>query len=258
MFYISRYNVLIYTLCSFPGTTAYFIEEKEKPKESNDKQSNNKTFLKSISSDLSKVFADLANVNWAKYGDILAIKFLCESSFSLVFMNMGVVLMEKFSISRAYMGLAIAFISINMVISTFVATFITQKLYKSDKSGYSRTLQGSITLALSFSVMLFTNTAVTYLSVFIPLCAAKTLLDSTWMEILSSRTTESDKGVMMGAATSMIALSGLICPLVGGFVGDFIGVNALLILPLIPAFIGIVLIKKVKHRIVAVASEKND
>ncbi|KAF2882245.1 hypothetical protein ILUMI_23913 [Ignelater luminosus] len=242
------------------STTFYFIEEKEKvkAKESNDKQSNNKTFLQSISDDLSKVFSDLGNVNWSKYGDILAIRFFCECSFSSVIMNMGVILMQKFSMSRGYMGLAIAFFSVNLIISTFISSFLIQRFYKSDKSGYLRILQASIVLTLSFCVMIFTNTAIMYLSVFVPLCAAKALFDSTWMEVLSSRTTESDKGVMMGAATSMISLSGLICPLVGGFVGDFIGVNALLILPLIPAIIEIVLIKKVKHRIVAVAPEKND
>lgn len=197
----------------------------------------------------------MKNVDYSKYGDLLTVKFLLESSFSLLFMNFGLVLMKNFNFSRVQLGLSIAYLSVTMISCNFLAVLINKKFYSEDKSGLQRIFHGYLLLAISFCFVPFADTAVLYLASFIPLSVAKMLVDSTWMEILTSKTTEKDKGIMMGAAASMMSLSKLICPLIGGFVADLVSIHATTVLPILPSFVGVYVVYKIQKQSTSI---KND
>lgn len=231
-------------MCVLLGTLLIFInEDRSKEKESNE-SSENTTTWKTATQGITKVFSNIKNVDWNKYGDILLLKLFLEASFSTMFGNFSLILATKFLVTRKHMGVIVAFLSIINIVAGLAIPFVQKNLYGNDKSGLKQIFHGFIVLLACFCSLPFSNALWIYLSFYMPIWFAKGLLDTTCTDVITKRTSDKDKGVMMGVSSSVISLAGLVCPLVNGVLSDLLGLHVVSFLPVIPAFIGTYLARK--------------
>lgn len=214
----------------------YCIDDKEPQKKATDQQEEDTK----TSSDLKQVLMNLKAINWSVHGDILLYKFLIEAAFNMLFMNMAVILTTLYSFKQIHIGYTISLISVIMVVCSLLVNHVNNFFYKNDVTGYTRTIQGFSAMACLLTALCFVNTASSYITLIVFSLIAKVLLDAVIMEVLSSRTTDNDRGIIMGAFTSAMSLSGLVCPLISGVVGNFMGAGSLPVLPIFPTVMGLV------------------
>jgi len=109
---------------------------------------------------------------------------------------------------------------------------------------------GIVGLAIIFVAVYSIPTFYVYFGAMFGIVIFKTLLDATCMEMVVQMSNDDNKGTVMGGFESMPQLSGLISPLIGGYVSTNYGYTSTSITCLIPLIISTAVLITSKNKIV--------
>lgn len=135
-----------------------------------------------------------------------------------------------------------------MAICNVLMQKIKSRFYSDDKDGSKRVYHGLYVLAASCLLLSSAPTFQFYLLFLIPMSLVRPLMDTTWTELLISKTNENEKGVVMGTFESLMSLAGLIVPLLSGIITDVWGGNAPALVSAVPAIISIYFAKDISKK----------
>lgn len=201
----------------FPPGISFFLPDEKSNK--NEKKHKEKPLL----AELTQAFTNLSEVNWNIFWDLFLFRFLCESGFSAFFSTFGIVLMGHLGATQGEMAMVISLFSVIMIAMQLSMAKIKEKFYAEDGSGYQRNLHAFLGLCGAFSFLYLFSGYWSYIIVMAVMAVFKSILDTTWMEMLVDRTSESNKGTITGSFESMVQMASLVTPVLATYVGETYG-----------------------------------
>ncbi|KRT80588.1 membrane transporter [Oryctes borbonicus] len=189
-----------------------------------DVKDQNKTLKKKpIVMELTQAFVNLKQIDWNIFWDLFLFRFLCESGYSAFFTTFGIVLMGHFGASQKEMGVTISLFSVTMIVMNLAMGKINEKIYAEDPRGYQRNFHGFLGLFSTFCFLYAFPGFHSYIIVMIVMGIFRAILDSTWMEMLVSRTSETNKGTITGSFESIVQMANLVTPVLATYIGENYG-----------------------------------
>ncbi|XP_063218072.1 major facilitator superfamily domain-containing protein 9-like [Bacillus rossius redtenbacheri] len=172
--------------------------------------------------ELVRAATELASVDWTRYWDVFAHKFLSSVAMMSFFMHCGLILTERYGTSQSWVGYTISFQGSVSVAAGFLLAWL-DRFYARDERCNLRTLHGFAVLALSFALLGCAPNLGAFLAALVPLSAASSLLRLAGNEVVIRRTPPDKRGSLVGAGNSVASIARLISPLVAGVVYDTVG-----------------------------------
>lgn len=188
--------------------------------------------------ELTSAFDKLKEVQWSVFWDVFAFKFCMEASFAAFFSTLGITLMEVFGATQRQTAYVISFLSFTLIVVNLFISNVKNAFYNADVSGFKRNVHGFVALSATYAILYLMSSFWMYVAIMVPVAISRVILETSWMEILVSRTTERDKGTVMGSFESVIHMAGLVTPLATGIVTEKWGHSASIIMTLIPTVAG--------------------
>ncbi|XP_012254263.2 major facilitator superfamily domain-containing protein 9 [Athalia rosae] len=190
---------------------------------------------------------DLADIDWAMYWDIFALKFLMGISQAIFFSNYFLNVQETYNVSPKWTGYTISFQGIVGASAGLLAGWVDQKLYKNDLSFRQRNLHGFIIMAVAYTGLLFSPTLFLFMLWTIPLRASCAILRIVGTDMILKRGSATQRGSLVGTGNSISNIARLVAPLLAGFMGDLYGTNTSALLSTIISVLGIILLLTTKQ-----------
>ncbi|KAJ8929711.1 hypothetical protein NQ314_017572 [Rhamnusium bicolor] len=198
---------------------------------------NDSTVFQSIKKELEIAVSNLRHTNWHNYWDIFAIKGAIDLSYGIMQTNVGIIVLTIFNAEGRFMGYMISVIGIASILTNIIMLKLNQTVYINDK-GYTRILHGSSLLVLSYLGLGLSSLFSIFVFFMATMSISRALLDSTLNEILNSKINNNDKGKMISIFDSILSLTELIAPILSSLIANIYGVQFVILLCSVPAFIG--------------------
>lgn len=197
----------------------------------------------SVKKALEEVLHNFKSVKWETFWDVFTLKLLFEVCMLSFYTTLSMVLINNYNSTQLTVGYIFALHAVLIVVCGLMMPRIESKYYKNDKTGLLQGFHASIIL-LAALIGFYLSPNFYIFAVFIfPLSLVRIMLESTSTRALLSRTSEDEKGVVMGAYESVMPLAGFIAPLMVGL-SEYIWGASVLQKVCIPPTVGLVVLCK--------------
>ncbi|RZF46757.1 hypothetical protein LSTR_LSTR002620 [Laodelphax striatellus] len=222
------------------------MKSKKKGIESDDDSLNNTSLSnkdipnKILEVSVFRIINDLTCVEWSKFWDVFAFKFILSASLSLFFNNYYLFAQTMYGVSSKHIGYLISVQSLaSALFGTQIAHF--HALYSRSTAYIRKILHCFIVFTLSLCGILLAPGVMTYTMFLIVLNGCSALLRILTTELLLNRTSPEHRGSLMGAGNSINSSARFVSPLIAGFIQDQYGTSQVVVLSTSVAFLGTIL-----------------
>nr|CAD7204082.1 unnamed protein product [Timema douglasi] len=191
-----------------------------------------KLYNKQIDTDLSskkaphaellRAVTELANVDWAHYWDVFALKFLLGLAMANFFMQYGLAIQDKFEVSPKWVGYTISFQGTISVASSFSSSWLERLYGASDDSRARQMFHSFAVLTISFFLIDYAPSLGMFVIGLLPMSASTSLLRLSTNDMVIRRTPPDKRGSLVGSGNSISSVARLIAPIVSGSLHDLI------------------------------------
>ncbi|XP_028025899.1 major facilitator superfamily domain-containing protein 9-like [Bombyx mandarina] len=218
-----------------------------KPKHSKKPSKRNKTkdvlsenLVLSLFNSFKQSFVVLYSINWSKYWDIFLYKALVGFAMGVYYSNYALYLKTTYDLSPKYVGYVISFQGVMGSISSYFIGYINS-FYKKDVDYSLRSLHVFLLLSISLTGLIVSINVYNYVIWLIPLAMGNAVSRLVTLEMVLKRSDGDHRGTLIGASNSVRSLSGVVAPMVAGFIGQFLGVSYVIYASLAPTVLGLVM-----------------
>ncbi|XP_022207020.2 major facilitator superfamily domain-containing protein 9 isoform X1 [Nilaparvata lugens] len=193
-----------------------------------------------LESSVFRILKDLTCVEWSKFWDVFAFKFILSTSLSLFFNNYYLFAQTMYGISSKHIGYLISVQSLTAALfGTSIAHF--HGLYNNSTPYSRKILHCFIVFTVSLCGILTAPGVLMYYISVIILNGCTALLRTLTTELLLDRTSPEHRGSLMGAGNSINSCARFVSPLVAGFIQDRYGTSQVVVVSTSVAFLGTIL-----------------
>nr|CAD7602195.1 unnamed protein product [Timema genevievae] len=185
-----------------------------------------KLYNKQIDTDLSskkaprtellRAVTELANVDWAHYWDVFALKFLLGLAMANFFMQYGLAIQEKFEVSPKWVGYTISFQGTISAASSFSSSWLERLYGASDGSRARQMFHSFAVLTISFFLIDYAPSLGMFVIGLLPMSASTSLLRLSTNDMVIRRTPPDKRGSLVGSGNSISSVARLIAPIFSG------------------------------------------
>lgn len=235
------YNILIKLKFSFL-VLAMFLPNVENTRRANRATESevSESLLNSIGSSLKQSVMELLNIEWSNYWDIFLLKVFIGFAMSVYYSNYSLYLSSRFDLTRKQIGYIISFQGIVGSISSYFIGFINS-LYCNDDAYVRRQFHVFVLICGSFLGLLLSFSVYTYIFWLTPLAIGNAIGRLVSLEMLLNRGHNTHRGTLIGASNSVRSLTGVVAPMVAGYVSHYIGLSYVIYASFLSALIGLVI-----------------
>lgn len=183
---------------------------------------------------------ELYNIDWSIYWDVFLLKALVGFAMGVYYSNYGLYLKSQYELSPKYVGYVISFQGIIGSISSFFMGYINN-FYSCDEDYTLRNLHVFIILSVSLLGLITSLNIYMYAMWLVPLAVGNAIGRLVFSEMVMKRCDEDHKGTLIGASNSVRSLSGVVAPMVSGFIGQYFGVSYVIYASLLSTLLGLML-----------------
>lgn len=181
---------------------------------------------------------ELYKIDWPVYWDVFMLKALVGFAMGVYYSNYALYLKNKFDLSPKYIGYVISFQGIIGSLSSYFMGFIN-RFYKQDKDYSLRNLHVFLLLSVSLTGLITSFNVYIYGLWLIPLAMGNAIGRLVTLEMVLKRSHGEHTGTLIGASNSVRSLSGVIAPMVAGFIGQFCGISYVIYASLMSTVVGL-------------------
>ncbi|XP_059056688.1 major facilitator superfamily domain-containing protein 9-like isoform X2 [Achroia grisella] len=183
-----------------------------------------KNIIQSFISNIKQSVKELYSVNWSDYWDIFLFKALIGFAMGVYYSNYAVYLKTQYLLTPKYMGYIISFQGVIGSIASFFIGYINT-FYISDIDYSLRNLHVFALLSVSLAGLIISFNVYTYVIWLVPLAVGNAIGRLVTLEMILKRSHGDHRGTLIGASNSIRSLSGVVAPMVAGFIGEYFGVT---------------------------------
>ncbi|XP_026755505.2 major facilitator superfamily domain-containing protein 9-like [Galleria mellonella] len=211
----------------FNAGLAYFLPKTSSKKRSKGKSSKNtapsKNIIHSFIGNIKQSVIELYKVKWSEYWDIFLFKALIGFTMGVYYSNYSLYLKTQYQLTPKYVGYVISFQGVIGSISSFFIGYINN-FYTHDIDYSLRNFHVFVLLSVSLSGLIVSYNVFTYIIWLVPLAIGNAIGRLVTLEMILKRSHGDHRGTLIGASNSVRSLSGVIAPMVAGFIGEYFGV----------------------------------
>lgn len=180
--------------------------------------------LRSMGNTLKESVNEFYKVDWSKFWDIFLYKMLMALTMGLYFTNFAIFLTDEHGVSQKNLGYVVAFQGIVGSSSNFVIRYIN-KWYKNDTDYSQRTLHIFLITTVSLIGLASVPEVYMFIAILVPKSVCGSVGRVVMLEMTTSRSDPGQKGAIMGVSNSVKSMTGVITPIIGGIIAQYIGVR---------------------------------
>ncbi|XP_034829634.1 major facilitator superfamily domain-containing protein 9-like isoform X1 [Maniola hyperantus] len=233
---------VLVSICFFVNAClVYMLPKVNIPvRRKSDPTTSSHSILQSLLSCSKQSFVQLSKVEWSKYWTIFIFQALNSFAMSVYFSNYALYLKSQYGLSPKHIGYVVSIQGVIGVISSFMMGYINS-FYIHDKDYSVRNYHVFILLSASLLGICLSINIVMYTALLIPLAIGNAVGRLVTLEMVLKRSHGDHRGTLIGASNSVRSLSGVVAPLVAGFVGEFFGVAYVIYASFCSTFIGLIM-----------------
>ncbi|XP_063824095.1 major facilitator superfamily domain-containing protein 9-like isoform X2 [Ostrinia nubilalis] len=231
---------VIVGVCFIANAGLVYFLPKSKRNTKKPKKKIHGNLFNSLSNSIKQIFIELYKVDWAVYWDIFMFKALIGFAMGVYYSNYSLYCKTQFNLSPKYIGYVISFQGVVGSISSFFMGYINS--YYSHDADYSlRNFHVFVLLTISLIGLMLSFSVYIYVIWLIPLAIGNAIGRLVTLEMILKRSHGQHRGTLIGASNSVRSLSGVVAPMVSGFIGQYVGVPYVIYASLCSTSIGFVL-----------------
>lgn len=155
----------------------------------------------------------------------------------MIFPNVGLTLLSEFDVKGRTVGYVFMMTSVCKIVSNILKLKLKNVLSK--LSDNSKVIIGGGALVISSLIMGLSSSLSIFLVNLCIMCIARAFMETTFTEIIATRTTESDRGKVIGAYDNLFPFAMFVGPLLSGVMAEALGQRILISCAAIPAAISV-------------------
>lgn len=214
------------------------------------------SLLHSIGRGLKQSVMELVNIDWSKYWDVFMFKVFIGFAMSVYYSNYSLYLSNSFELTSKQIGYVISFQGIIGSISSYFMGYING-LYNNDDDYINRNFHVFVLICGSFCGLLMSFNVYTYIFWLTPLAIGNAIGRLVTLEMLLKRGHNTHRGTLIGASNSVRSLTGVVAPMVAGYISQYIGLSYVIYASFISTLIGLgISYHSLQHKIKTKKSKK--
>lgn len=190
---------------------------------------------------------ELYKIDWKQYWQVFLFKGLVGFTMGIYFSNYVLYLKTVFALSPKYVGYVISFQGVVGSISSYFIGYINS-FYTNDNDYTQRNFHVFLLLAISLGGLILSWNVYVYVLWLIPLAIGNAVGRLVTLEMVLNKCDRDHIGTLMGAASSVRSLTGVISPMVAGFIGQYVGVTYVVCASLSVTLFGTILSYHVRNK----------
>jgi len=231
-----------YLLMALITGSAAFLANNTLPNDSKADKGKRKTkqsFLRKAAQELKRAALDIKGISWPRYKNLFLIKACYEFGVAIITANIGLIMLNEFHLKGRYMGYVFLMISVLSIISNILK--LKLKTFFESITDHQMIIKGGLILIVSFIGMSVPSTVGVFLFFMALMFLPKAFVDTTFMEMVTSQTTEEDRGKVIGAFENLVPITGFIVPLVSGLAYETFGERLIVLSSIVPMGIAVLI-----------------
>ncbi|CAG9795171.1 unnamed protein product [Diatraea saccharalis] len=195
------------------------------------------SIAQSVFSSVKETFIGLYRVKWSEFWDIFIFKALIGFAMGVYYSNYALYLKTQYELTPKYVGYVISFQGVVGSVSSFFMGFINS-FYHQDTDYSLRNFHVFVLLSLSLLGLILSFHVYIYVLWLIPLAIGNAVGRLVTLEMILKRSHGDHRGTLIGASNSIRSLSGVVAPIVAGFIGQYFGVEYVIYASLCSTLLG--------------------
>ncbi|KAJ8733452.1 hypothetical protein PYW08_001750 [Mythimna loreyi] len=196
--------------------------------------------LDAIVKTFNQTIKNFYNIDWTIFGDIFLYLFLMSVSMGLYFNNFRLFLNVKYEASPSVTGYISSIQGIITSITNEKISFFN-KLYARDLDYSLRIFHVFLVMVLALIGLATVPTIPFYIAILIPTSIYFAMGRIVALIVVSNKSVSSNRGTLLGAFSSVSSLGGIIAPIIGGVINQYLSVTYVFYISAMIASIGLVL-----------------
>ncbi|CAG9559672.1 unnamed protein product [Danaus chrysippus] len=196
-------------------------------------------FLQSLLSCSKQTFLELSKVEWPKYWKIFMFQALNSFAMGVYYSSYALYLKTQFGLTPKNIGYVVSIQGVIGAISSFLMGRINS-LYVHDKDYSIRNNHVFLLLSMSLLGICLAFNIYMYSMLLIPLAVGNAVGRLVTLEMVLKRSKGDHRGTLIGASNSVRSLTGVVAPMVAGFIGEFFGISYVLYASFFSTFVGLI------------------
>lgn len=213
--------------------------------------------FESVKRSLQESIDDLKKVDWTVYWDVFLYKLIITLCMGMYFSSFAVFLKTKHHVSPKTLGYMIAYQGGIGSLCTYFIDYING-FYKNDTGATKRNLHIFIAVTVSFLGMGLAPSLIFYIIFVTPLAVSGAVGRVSNLEMIMNKGHDEHRGSVIGAASSVRSLSGVVTPLLAGIISEFLGVTYVIFFAALFATSGVVISYRIRNNNLTIEKSKSD
>lgn len=184
----------------------------------------NTSLVNSVFKSIKESVIELYKIQWREYWDIFMFKALVGFAMGVYYTNYSSYLRIEYGLSPKYVGYVISFQGVIGSLCSFCMGYINS-FYIHDSDYSQRNFHVFALLTMSLLGLILSFNIYMYVLWLVPLAIGNAVGRLVTLEMILKRGHGDHRGTLIGASNSVRSLSGVIAPMVAGFIGEFYGVG---------------------------------
>ncbi|XP_023950521.2 major facilitator superfamily domain-containing protein 9 [Bicyclus anynana] len=203
-------------------------------------ESSSLNILQSIWSSSKQSVVQLSKVEWSTYWIVFTFQALNSFAMGAYYSSYALNLKTQFGLTPKHIGYVVSFQGVIGAISSFMMGYINS-FYTHDKDFSIRNFHVFVLLCTSLLGICLSVNVFMYTILLMPLAIANAVGRLVTLEMILKKSHGDHRGTLIGASNSVRSLSGVVAPLIAGFIGEFFGVGYVLYSSVFTTLIGLLI-----------------
>ncbi|XP_066156223.1 major facilitator superfamily domain-containing protein 9-like [Euwallacea fornicatus] len=187
--------------------------------------------------ELKSAAANLKTIAWDRYKSIFYIKGFYDFSISIIFTNIGLILINEFDVKGRTIGYVFMMVSLFRIAANILKLKFKNILVKIRVK--NQIIGGGIVLFISYIAMALSESIIVFMPFLAIMVFARAFLDTILTEVITTKTTQTDRGKVIGAYENLYSFNMFVAPLFSGILSQIFGQRFVLGSAAIPIAISI-------------------
>lgn len=193
-----------------------------------------------IGSSLKRSVIELLHIDWCQYWDIFLLKVFIGFAMSVYYSNYSLFLNTRYELTRKQIGYVISFQGIvGSISSHFIGSI--NNLYHNDEDYIKRNFHVFVLICGSFLGLIMAYNVYIYIFWLSPLAIGNAIGRLVTLEMLLKRGHNTHRGTLIGASNSVRSLTGVVAPMVAGYINHYIGLSYVIYASFLSTLIGLII-----------------
>lgn len=238
--YLLLVPMTIFPILFFSGLVCLLPDTKTRPKARKSHRTGSINVLLNIYTSLKQSVIEIYNVEWSEYWDIFILKALIGFAMGVYYSNYSLYLKTVFELSPKYIGYVISFQGIiGSISSYFIGTI--NRFYNHDDDYSLRNFHVFFIIFISLLGLICSFNIYLYAFWLVPLAVGNSVARLVSLEMVLNRSHGEHRGTLIGASNSVRSLSGVVAPMIAGFIGQYLGISYVIYASACSILVGLVI-----------------